>query len=541
MTDAVIEREVGIGADLAVFLKTEVKLELLSGGWYVWPHLIAPAQHAMNIAFRHLPVLKSFVANPSVHAAAVKDPKMFGGPFVCLPVSDVPRVRTLIGETMVRFARLIRFAEDYRAYDRLLQQTAKGASLDKLYASLPDSLAGLVELVYDLENTPCIRILEELLSLDTQQDLDWQEVSLALERDDQRPFFMSTPRLPSATRLNLPIPFSDPRVDALARLRYVPGRFAEVCDTLGVGAAAPVFANFLTTTPPVRNAPHYDGDAVRLRHFGHACVLLQTRSISVLIDPSLPGETHSTETRFTFADLPDWIDLVVLTHGHQDHLIPEFLAQLRHRIGRIVVPRHNAGSLADPSLKLILERLGFTDISVVDPFDTIALPEGSLQFLPFLGEHADLDIRTKHTVMAELRGRRLLFLIDSDAVNPAIYDRMASLLGRLDAMFIGMECNGAPLTWLYGPLFTRPVGRRDDETRRLSGSSFEHAWNVVTRVDCARVFVYAMGQEVWMRHLMGLEYTEDSIQLRESNKLIETCRANGILAERLNGCVEMVF
>ena len=56
--------------------------------WFAWPHLIAPVQHAMNIAFRHLPLMQSFVATPQVHIAASKEfPKkdMLGGPFLDLP------------------------------------------------------------------------------------------------------------------------------------------------------------------------------------------------------------------------------------------------------------------------------------------------------------------------------------------------------------------------------------------------------------------------------------------------------------------------
>ena len=60
------------------FLKPDVKIELLACRWFAWPHLIAPVPHALNIAFRHLPLMQSFVANPQVHVAAASDPKAFG-------------------------------------------------------------------------------------------------------------------------------------------------------------------------------------------------------------------------------------------------------------------------------------------------------------------------------------------------------------------------------------------------------------------------------------------------------------------------------
>lgn len=52
------------------------------------------------------------------------------------------------------------------------------------------------------------------------------------------------------------------------------------------------------------------GEAVRLTHVGHACVLVETRGLRVLIDPG------------TFADGWDdltGLDAVLLTHTHPDH------------------------------------------------------------------------------------------------------------------------------------------------------------------------------------------------------------------------------
>ena len=38
-----------------------------------------------------------------------------------------------------------------------------------------------------------------------------------------------------------------------------------------------------------------------------------------------------------------------------------------------------------------------------------------------------------------------------------------------------------------------------------------------------------------------LEYTPDSLQITESNDLVEQCRAEGIPAERLHGCTVMRY
>jgi hypothetical protein len=145
-----------------------------------------------------------------------------------------------------------------------------------------------------------------------------------------------------------------------------------------------------------------------------------------------------------------------------------------------------------------------------------------------------------------VKGRRILFLVDSDGWDSALYQRIAREIskdsdGHIDAIFLGMECHGAPLTWLYGPLLTRPISRRDDESRRLSGSNCERALAIIEQFDCSRVYVYAMGQEPWLRYVMGLEYAPDSIQLSESDKLVAHCRSKGLISERLFGCRDLII
>jgi hypothetical protein len=111
----------------------------------------------------------------------------------------------------------------------------------------------------------------------------------------------------------------------------------------------------------------------------------------------------------------------------------------------------------------------------------------------------------------------------------------------VNALFIGMECNGAPLTWLYAPLMGKPVNRRNNESRRLSGANCERATNVLQEIKAPHVYVYAMGQEPWMKYLMGLEYTPDAIQLTESAQFVAQCQAAGLVAERFFGSKEMLY
>lgn len=522
-----------VAATDLVYLRTEVKLEPLVCRFYAWPHLIAPAQLALHIAFRFAPLLRSFADNPGVHVAASADPGMYGGPFVDLREDDVVRVRSLLAEMESRCAPLLTLANDLRAFDARLQEEATGYSVGGFYAQLPPSLRGLVEVLYDQHHRPALRLFERLVA-DAYDVSDTQEIMLTLADESDRPFFMSTPRVERADRMFFRMPFADPRIDALAAMRTKAAPYAQIAAQFGVdGAAHEQFMRYFSGSAPARRSGALvQPGQVRVRYFGHACVLVETAAVSLLFDPMLALEPRG-DGRLTLADLPERIDYVVLSHPHQDHFNPEMLLQLRHRTGTVVVPRNNGGFLTDPSMKLGLEALGFGEVLSMDLFERLALPDGELASLPFTGEHGDLNILSKHALALTLHGRTLLFLVDSDGRDPMLYQRVMQHIGPVDALFLGMECSGAPLNWLYEPLLTNGVGRRNNESRRLSGADCERAQTVLSAISTGRVYIYAMGQEPWLKYIMGLEYTPDAIQLSESNRFLAGCAAAGIDAERL--------
>jgi hypothetical protein len=134
-----------------------------------------------------------------------------------------------------------------------------------------------------------------------------------------------------------------------------------------------------------------------------------------------------------------------------------------------------------------------------------------------------------------------MMVADSNNLEPKLYDHIHRLFGDLDVLLIGMECDGAPLSWLYGPLFTKPMPRKMDQTRRFDGSDFARAIDMIERLNPRQVYVYAMGQEPWLTFLTSIQYTEESSPIVESNKLINECRRRGIESERLYGSKEILL
>ena len=245
--------------------------------------------------------------------------------------------------------------------------------------------------------------------------------------------------------------------------------------------------------------------------------------------------------RYTFADLPETINYILITHNHQDHCMLETLLQLRHKTDNVIVPRSNSGVLADPSLKLALQKTGFKNVREIDEMETVSLPDGFITSLPFFGEHADLNIRTKTAYLITLKGRSVLCVADSNNLLAGIYDRVHEITGDLDMAFLGMECDGAPMSWLYGPLLTQPLARKMDQSRRFDGSDFEKAVDIIRAFNPKQVYVYAMGQEPWLTYLTSIRYTEASRPIVESNKLVAECAERGIVSERLYGRKEILL
>ena len=521
------------------YLKPNVKLEPLFNQWYAWPHLIPPATAAMNIVNSHLKIMKSYVSAPELHVAAAKNPAMRGGPFMNYQLNRAAEVKVLMERTMREQSRLIGLAEAIKKLSGILIDEAKGYSLEPLYHKVPEELKGYVELVYDLNNNPSFRLIEGLLYHSPHYNPSAQSVTLSIINDDKRPFIFSTPWLGDDEHLKLDIPFSDPGIDGLAEMRWKPQSPGQVMELCGLNKKdGDLLPTFFSDTAPAK-AGRYDGDGIRIRYFGHACILIETREVSLLTDPIVSYQYETQLPRYTLMDLPDSIDYALITHGHADHLSFETLIQLRHKIKNIIVPRNGTGFLEDPSLRLMLKKLGFATVIEIDDLETLEIDGGSITAVPFLGEHADLNIRTKTAHLIRLGERSILCAADSCNLETRLYDHVNRIVDDIDVLFLGMECDGAPLSWIYGALLTKPVERGMDQSRRLSGSDYSRAVDLVTKLKCGQVFVYAMGQEPWLSYITSIEYTDESKPIVESNKLIEFCRQRGITSERLYGMKEM--
>jgi L-ascorbate metabolism protein UlaG (beta-lactamase superfamily) len=518
---------------MKMYLKDSVKMEPLIWQWYAWPHTISPLNAACNLVERYMKIMESYVKFPKIHMQAVQNPNLMGGPFIDLEGGHVEEVKDLLQRTKEDCKDLIQLHSVFKDFEKTLHREAVGNTLETFYAKLPNELKGLVELVYDTSNHPSMRFVEEFVYRKHYKDTH-QGISLSLIEKDYRPFIMSTPRVNMEEEVYFNVPFSHEAIDQLFRSRHEPMDAAKFMGSFNIPESKQsLFLSFFSENPSQQAEDrNYLGEDVRIRFLGHACILLQTKELSILTDPIISYPVEG-EPRFTYRDLPDVIDYVLLTHNHQDHVLFETLLQLRYKIKTIVVPKSRKGALEDPSLKLILQRIGFKNIIELEEFDSIEIKGGKIVGFPFFGEHSDLNIQSKIAHCVVLNNKKFLLAADSNNIDPFLYDHIFDYFGKIDVLFLGMECDGAPLSWLYAPYMPTPLNKAHDDERKLSGSNFEKAWSIVEKSGCKEAYVYAMGMEPWLHHIMALQYTPESIQITESDKFVAACKNKGIASERL--------
>ena len=517
-------------------LADSTTVEPLINQWAVWSDLIAPAPYSMHLRHYQIKTVLSYLENPNIHLKACRNPKLIGGPFVDIPAERAEEVRALLDSMQGQRANLELANALSEAYEFLARE-AKGQSLEPFYARLPEPLRGYTELVYDYYNHPILRLMEGPLYASPYYDKSAQSLRIfTTRRDNSRRFFLSTPHLLEEGEIDWRTPFENPRIDELFKLEFSPRPLDYIREIIGLSAGdEKKLAPFLSRDP-VAPADQWRGKGLRIRYLGHACVLVEWNGVSILLDPWLSvTPLEGGMERLTYRDLPEKIDFALITHAHHDHFVPETLLRLRHRIEVLVVPKTYNLFYTDPSLKLLGRRLGFKNVVEMDSLESLGLPDGEIVAAPFLGEHADLA-HGKSAYVIRAGKERVLFAADSNCIDRGIYENLRRCLGDIETVFLGMECVGAPLSWLYGALLPSRIQHSYDNSRRTKGSDAEAARAMLEAVGGKRVYIYAMGGEPWFQFGMGLGLSEDSIQIKESNKAVRKARDSGFIdARRLFG------
>lgn len=522
---------------MKVRLHKEVIIEPLLWRWHAWGLLVVPHTAALFLYKKLIPQLESFCRMPELHRKALDENELSGSSFVDLPVEKASEVSELLHKQLQNCSELKNLFQDIEALNKILINESNGSSLNKFYGKTPSSLKGCVEFFYDWLDSPQIRYIEPLLY--ELFDLEpYQELAISRPQVETRPFLLGTPRIGSE-HLFLKVPFRNKGIDLLARSRTEAIDFEILCKELELQTEQiKQFREYFlqsdessTCLPPSKE--------LKVTYYGHACVLLENKGQAILIDPLVAYGHKSVTTKKDLTNIPDSIDYVLISHAHQDHLVIETLLQLRHKIGTIVLPRSQRGSTFDPCMKLMLEKIGFENVIYLDEFESIKNSAFKITSLPFFGEHADLMITSKASFLVEASDKKFLFAADSNNLSPELYKHLQKKYGNIETVFLGMECEGAPGSWLYGPLQAKQLPQELDQQRRLDGSNAEKASKLVDALGAKQVYVYAMGMEPWLSFMTGLSSGQETPQIKQSNLFESICLNKEIACERLYGSCEI--
>lgn len=528
------------------YLREDTITESLVDNWLAQPFLISPMTAAMFITSSHLKIMESYIADPASHELALEWQEMQGGPFIDLPQRKIKEIASLVEETKNKRSALIQFAQDIEKLVGLLNNKIDRNSFSNLYDQLPSTLKSFIELEYDTLNNASFRFYEKMLYLSELSLDNGQGVNLSQLTSYNRPFTLSTPRIMNDNSFYIDLPFSSLWYDRLYASKHTPissseieSLFNEIPNNLSLERDN--FYQFFTSEPKKNTYTKPASQSVKVRYFGHACLLLETSSISILVDPLINYSDINNEGFYTYADLPPKIDYILLTHCHQDHVQIEHLLQLRHRVNKVIVPTNSGGHLPDPSLKLMLESIGFNHIVSISEFEDIPIIDGSIQGIPFIGEHGDLAVHSKICYVIKLFEQSFLIAVDANAINPDLYNQVHKLTGNIDNLYISIECVGAPVTWLYRPLILNALTHNEDKSRKLTASNCERAETMINIFNCKNVYVYAMGLEPWLKHIMHVNTNPDSPAQKETQKLIGYCKEKNISCKLLYGSDELIY
>jgi len=525
------------------WLAESTLVEPLVNCWAAWSFLIAPAPASLHLLQYQLPLLQAYIDDPISHAIASQEPSLFGGAFVGLLADRVSEVEALLNSTKNNLRHNIEFAQSLLDYQSWLVANAKGCSLAPFYKRIPQPLRGYVELVYDYFNRPSLRFFENLLYSSHYYNSSLQSLRLSiLDQDGSRPFFLNTPRLMEDGQIDWQTQFEASQVDQLFMLDTQPQPFDSICEFLGLNAKLrELLLPMLTEKPQI---PHekWRENSLRVRYFGHACLLIESKEISILTDPLLAVvPVKGGLNRFSFGDLPKEIDYALITHNHQDHNSLETLLRLRHRIKCLVVPKSYGILYGDISLKALAHRIGFRNVIELDTMENLQLPNGEIIAIPFLGEHSDLA-HGKTGYVIRFDKRKLLIGADLDCLDKQVYENVRRCLGCIDTVFLGIESVGAPFSWINGPLLPQRPSPIDEESRRQHGCDAKRAIDILEAFGASRLYNYAMGMEPWLEHILGLALNENSPQWLESETLLAQARVRRFVeVGRLYGKAEIVF
>jgi len=517
-------------------LKTNVIIEPLINCWHAQLHCMPPATYALRLTKQLIPALESYLAEPGTHETAWQFDELIGGDFLCYQQRETDYIIQLLSKIKKECNALIAFSRDIDALQHLIIQH-NDSGLEETYNKLPQNIRPFVELYYDAFQQANFRFFENMLYKSKLYEEKNQSIVIRSINDDNRLYCQITPKKFEMQDLHIKLPFRDQFYDKLFSTRIKPISQPEINSLYShlSNHSTCSYEQFIKIFTKNDNCqkPNKKIGSMNIRYFGHACLLIETIDTTILIDPIIPHTYKNCSPRFSYNDLPDEIDYLLISHSHHDHVQIEHLIQLRSRIKTVVVPTNNYGSILDPSLKLFFHQLGFSQVIELRELENITHGNTHIITLPFIGEHGDLAIYSKTAFLIQCNDKSALCAVDLDNINEPLYQLASQFTGKINALFISVESIGAPVSWLYKPYLYKKLSSTSDAKRSLKASNTKGIISLIKSFHCEKVYVYAMGQEKWLSHILHIDSHNHDNQKNELTALSSYCAQQSILFKNL--------
>lgn len=479
-----------------VLLGQNVAIEPLVDGWPAWLMLL----DSVTAGFyrrRHVELLTSYLSSPERHARALRDPRLTGGSFcdlACVPGEKVAAYLEWYEDSSREY---LQFAHDLEQVRQVLQDLAAASPLPD-YLRLPASLRGRIEFRYDYLGRPGLRLLAGATAVPRMTgSAIWADAA-------QRPAIFSTPRLAG-----------DPRAQSLAMSPEITSMLSAMHHqevALADFERCALEAGIRDPLRLVDRAARRAGVDRRVRFLGHASVAIPLASGLLVSDPVPPSCNPAAR------GLAD-VRLIVISHGHPDHLSPEALLSLLPMRPTVIVPAAGSGTPYDPALKSAVAALGFADVVELRPYESFVQDDVTVRALPFLGEHGSLAIDSKAVFEVRQEQRSIILAADATGLDPQVLASCADAASDV-CLVIGIEAAGARSGWLYGPLLGKsPAGLRL-ANQPLAGADAAEVMALAQASGARAIRIYGTGAP-GLGHVLGRSSLNASRADAEARKLSE--------------------
>lgn len=502
-------------------LSTSVIAEPLILQWYAQPWLYSPKTAAFLLINEKLPLLEQYLEDSDIANQANQWQELKNAAFVALDNKHFNAVENLYNLMKGCLQKHHDFIATFFELNEAILKNDSIEQAEQLIKTLPEGLRPYVEIYYELNHQLQFSLSEPLLYHSNYFLKDKQSIRLYSTTTDERPPVNTTPRVDFNNSNQIHQPFDSDWLSQLFQTRFKPTTAEELKDTLDIDISDSQWSQHFTEHKPNKN-DCFEGT----KYIGHASLLMSHQGKHILIDPVIPAKYTNCSDRYSWDDLPSRIDAILITHSHTDHFNIETLMQLKGITNNIIVPS-TSPFLLDPSLKRILENLGFKQITVVDPLDNIALSDAfKITAIPFQGEHAGFGIMGKTGYCIQRNQHKSLALADCNILNPSTYEFIQNKIGDVDAIFISLECEGAPLDWLVKPFYKDTIPWEISSKRKWVAADAQQIIQLCQIFSCNNVYLYAMGFEPWLKPIMEVDY--DNKISNELKALRRNCLFNKI-------------